>query len=70
MVTQFSSVCLNRKRDDNKFLEHDTGKGHMKGKCFQCSISTYWNKSILKIAKNNQMLSRNLKSHFFSCVHL
>lgn len=68
MVTQFSSVCLNRRRDDNKFLEHDTDfkKGHMKEKCFQCSISSYWDKSILKIAKSNQMLLRDLKS----CVHL
>lgn len=41
MVTQFSSVCLNRRRDD-KFLEYDTDfkKGHMKEKCFQCSLST------------------------------
>lgn len=53
MVTQFSSVCLNRRRDDNTFLEHDTDfkKGHMKEKCFQCSISTYWTSPFLRQQK-------------------
>lgn len=34
MVTQFSSVCLNRRRDDDKLLEYNTDfkRGHMKEK--------------------------------------
>lgn len=35
MVAQFSSVCLNRSRYDNKFWDYNTAfeKGHTKEKC-------------------------------------
>lgn len=74
MVTQFSSVCLTRRREDNKFLEYNTDfkKGHLKEKCVLSAVEVlaYWNKSIPKTAKTKQILSCDLKRHFSFLMYM
>lgn len=67
MVTQFNSVCLNRRRGDNKFLGCDTERRYER-KLFsvQRKYFVIETNPFLKWTKMKQMLLCDLKKTFFS----